>query len=509
MTEVLTVPTHFGDISELSAGLADRVDEERLILYGPDAFEEGSTVGFAVLLMDGSPALEGFGRVTAAVDGGEERAPETRYDIVFDSLQLQGMSEVVYERIILARQSMMGDDPATGEISLDELEQSAEAEVADVAFDDGGSFDDAADAAFEVDDVGDAVPAEPAHDGASDWDADATAVADAETMAELAEDAGAAAATDDLIAAAEVDPVEPELGSPVDEGAVVADPSAVAEVSFDDDDVALGDPAVGEAALDDVVFDGDASLGEGAFDDDEPVAADAVSSTDDDFGDEPWASDAAPSASEPPPSPSMAPRDSLGPPPEDPPIAPSPELPPAPVGFQIPPFEGRLMRPTHPPTWQPEAEPAELSAESTGFFAYAANDLPVPASAPRPDDLDRTLRVQPAPRPGDEAPQPNGGGGPGSQPPQIPLPGDDADVAPAVEPDSFAIEDDAAIQEASDAFDADDLDERAPDVEDVELEAADVEDAGLDEEVSMDALVSDSDEFDESDAIAFEEDDRV
>ena len=62
MTEVLTVPTHFGDISELSAGLADRVDEERLILYGPTAYEEGATVGFAVLLMDGSPALEGVGR---------------------------------------------------------------------------------------------------------------------------------------------------------------------------------------------------------------------------------------------------------------------------------------------------------------------------------------------------------------------------------------------------------------------------------------------------------------
>ena len=133
MTAVLTVPTHFGDLSELSQGLVDRVDEERIILYGPDPYDEGSTVGFAVLLVDGTTALEGLGRVAAAVDGGEARAPETRWDIVFDSLQLEGRSEVVYERIVLARQSLTGGEPATGEVSLDELEAQTAAEEAAAA----------------------------------------------------------------------------------------------------------------------------------------------------------------------------------------------------------------------------------------------------------------------------------------------------------------------------------------------------------------------------------------
>lgn len=136
MTELLTVPTHFGDLSELSSGLADRVDEERIILYGPTSYDEGAYVSFEVLLLDGTPALEGIGRVAAAVDGGEARAPETRFDIVFDTLQLEGRSEVVYERIVLARQSMMGDgDPATGEVDVRDLEQEhaqVEAEMEDI-----------------------------------------------------------------------------------------------------------------------------------------------------------------------------------------------------------------------------------------------------------------------------------------------------------------------------------------------------------------------------------------
>ena len=48
MTDVLTVPTHFGDLSELSTGLIDRVDDGRLILYGPTMFDQGAHVGFRV-----------------------------------------------------------------------------------------------------------------------------------------------------------------------------------------------------------------------------------------------------------------------------------------------------------------------------------------------------------------------------------------------------------------------------------------------------------------------------
>ena len=85
MSQVLTVPTHFNDLGELSEGFLDRVEQDTLILYGPVAYEDGSEIEFAVLLADGSPALEGTGRVRAAVDGGAERVPETRYDVVVEA----------------------------------------------------------------------------------------------------------------------------------------------------------------------------------------------------------------------------------------------------------------------------------------------------------------------------------------------------------------------------------------------------------------------------------------
>ena len=112
MSQVLTVPTHFNDLGELSEGFLDRVEEDTLILYGPVAYEDGSEIEFAVLLADGSPALEGVGRVRAAVDGGAERVPETRYDVVVEALELDGRSEVVFERLVLARQAVSNRPPA-------------------------------------------------------------------------------------------------------------------------------------------------------------------------------------------------------------------------------------------------------------------------------------------------------------------------------------------------------------------------------------------------------------
>ena len=130
MSETLTVPTAFNDISELAEGLADRVDEERLMLYGPNAVGDNEWIRFAVLLLDQSPALEGMGRAVASIDGGEERPESARYDIVLDSLQFDGRSEAVYERIQVARASVNG--PSTGEVSIDQLdviEQDADDDV--------------------------------------------------------------------------------------------------------------------------------------------------------------------------------------------------------------------------------------------------------------------------------------------------------------------------------------------------------------------------------------------
>jgi hypothetical protein len=124
MSKVLTVPTHFNDIGELSEGFLDRVEQDILILYGPVAYEDGAEIEFAVLLADGTPALQGMGLVRAAVDGGADRVPETRYDVVVEQLQLDGRYQVVFERLVLARQAVSDRPPSDEVVSLmpDELE---------------------------------------------------------------------------------------------------------------------------------------------------------------------------------------------------------------------------------------------------------------------------------------------------------------------------------------------------------------------------------------------------
>ncbi len=126
MSQVLTVPTHFNDIGELSEGFLDRVEQDTLILYGPVAYEEGSEIEFALLLADGTTALEGVGRVRAAVDGGGDRVPETRYDVVVEALELDGRSEVVFERLVIARQAVSDPPPAEDDEVLSLAPEDAE-----------------------------------------------------------------------------------------------------------------------------------------------------------------------------------------------------------------------------------------------------------------------------------------------------------------------------------------------------------------------------------------------
>ncbi len=141
MSQVLTVPTHFNDIGELSEGFLDRVEQDTLILYGPVAYEGGSEIEFVVLLADGSPALEGTGRVRAAVDGGADRVPETRYDVVVEALRLDGRYEVVFERLVLARQAVSEqseaeeDEPPTNKMDAAPGDDEPVVEEADLAAD--------------------------------------------------------------------------------------------------------------------------------------------------------------------------------------------------------------------------------------------------------------------------------------------------------------------------------------------------------------------------------------
>jgi hypothetical protein len=136
MSDTLTVPTAFNDISQLAEGMADRVDEERLMLYGPEPVQDNSWVRFNVLLMDESVALEGIGRAVASIDGGDERPEVARFDIVLDNLQFEGTSEVVYERMLLMRSQAFSEGPGTGEVSLDDVQQVEEEVAASTGFED-------------------------------------------------------------------------------------------------------------------------------------------------------------------------------------------------------------------------------------------------------------------------------------------------------------------------------------------------------------------------------------
>jgi hypothetical protein len=126
MTRALEIATPFADFSELSENFAQRVDEGRLMLPFAEPIGEGEWVTFVVAFSDGSTALSGTGKCTGSYDNGEEHPPEYRFDVVVEELSLEGTAEVMFERLLMARSSMAGTpgaDPATGEVSIAELEQ--------------------------------------------------------------------------------------------------------------------------------------------------------------------------------------------------------------------------------------------------------------------------------------------------------------------------------------------------------------------------------------------------
>jgi len=127
MTQSLIILTPFADMSELAENFASRVDESHLMLPYSEAVAEGEWITFVVQLADESQVLTGQGRCTGSNDHGEEYPPEYRFDVVLDSLTLEGMSEVMFERILVARESQASGDPGTGEIDLDQMSAAVEA----------------------------------------------------------------------------------------------------------------------------------------------------------------------------------------------------------------------------------------------------------------------------------------------------------------------------------------------------------------------------------------------
>lgn len=140
MTQQLTILTPFADLAELTENFAQRVDEQRLMLPYAEAMPEGEWIQFEVQLADGTAALQGVGKVQGAFDNGEEHPPEYRFDLVLEELQLEGMHEVMFERLLVARETQLKGEPVTGEVSVEELEREQAARTQSVAAD--GAWDD-------------------------------------------------------------------------------------------------------------------------------------------------------------------------------------------------------------------------------------------------------------------------------------------------------------------------------------------------------------------------------
>ena len=118
----IQVPTPFEEFSELAENFASRVDENRIMLPAADPVAEGEPVQFSVTLADGSAVLAGVGRCSGAFDNGEERAAEHRYDVVLDSLELDDIAQVYFERLAMAQAGMPAEGPGTEEIEVDALD---------------------------------------------------------------------------------------------------------------------------------------------------------------------------------------------------------------------------------------------------------------------------------------------------------------------------------------------------------------------------------------------------
>lgn len=124
MTVQITVQTTFADMSALAEGYVERVDGTYLVLPAGIEVPDGEWVQFEVRLTDGSAVLAGVGKSAGQRDHGEEYGAE-RYDLWIAEIQLaEGVSDVVWERIALAREQREGrGDPPTGEVHLEDVDK--------------------------------------------------------------------------------------------------------------------------------------------------------------------------------------------------------------------------------------------------------------------------------------------------------------------------------------------------------------------------------------------------
>lgn len=156
MTDVLTVRTPYAELVEFARAFAPRVDEQRIMLFSPTPLPDGAWVRFTIMLRDGSTAFEGVGRCVASLDNGPEEPPAERWDIVLESLQLEGRDEVMFERILVARESAERGDPPTGEMSIPAVDKLESATLASTGnWSDEGDETEVAPGTDDLVDIGD------------------------------------------------------------------------------------------------------------------------------------------------------------------------------------------------------------------------------------------------------------------------------------------------------------------------------------------------------------------
>jgi len=118
MAHVLDIRTKHAHIADVVLDLARSVDETSLVLTVGEFVEAGEWVRFAVALRDGTPVLEGVGRCEGGADNGDGSPAGARYELLLDSLQFDVRNEIMFERIKLARESILGDEPTTGLVEV-------------------------------------------------------------------------------------------------------------------------------------------------------------------------------------------------------------------------------------------------------------------------------------------------------------------------------------------------------------------------------------------------------
>ncbi|MCC7540114.1 MAG: hypothetical protein IT379_28105 [Deltaproteobacteria bacterium] len=122
--QTIVVYTSCQDVADFVARFANRVSTTGLRLPNAVTFARGAAVRFEVRLADGTAALRGEGTVIDVSDRGSSVAAPLRYELMVAHLRLDARNEVVYERILMLHES--AGEPATGEVDLHEVEQSAD-----------------------------------------------------------------------------------------------------------------------------------------------------------------------------------------------------------------------------------------------------------------------------------------------------------------------------------------------------------------------------------------------